>query len=234
MKLVDAQPAGKGREGLRRHPASSGRTRRPREQAVTRAVCEEREATARWLHDRTLQMLEYLAMGGYGIADPEDLQELARTAADDLRSFIDGARAGEQADLAAALAEAVCATQLIAGGLCIQLVPGPVEETPDAEQVAELAAAVREALCNVVRHAGADLATVAYGVADGWAWVEVRDDGIGFDPATTRFGQGLRHSIVGRVVRAGGCARVEPSELGGTVVHMRVPARRWRPEAVCA
>jgi len=219
-------------EGRRR--ARTTTTRELCDLAVARAVGREREASARWLHDRTLQMLEYLAMGGYGLADPDDLRELARTAADDLRGFIDGRETTEEADLAAALAEVVCSSQLIAGALCIQLVPGSVDTTPDAEQVADLAAAAREALSNVVRHAGAELATVSFGVERGKAWVEVADDGAGFDPGAVRLGHGLRHSVLNRMIQAGGCARVQPGEMGGVVVHLRVPARRWNPGALLA
>lgn len=234
MKRADAQPIEVSPNDVRRLSITRS-TRDPSDRAIARAVRQERETTTRWLHDRTLQMLEYLAMGGYGLADPEDLRDLARAAADDLRGFIDGECAIDDADLAAALAEVVCAGQLIAGPLSIQLVPGPVESAPDPEQVADLAAGAQEALSNVIRHAGASSATVSYGVTAGRAWVEVADDGTGFDPSAVRLGRGLRHSVMARMVQAGGCARLQAGELGaGTVVHLQVPARRWHAEAVCA
>ena len=58
---------------------------------VREAVEAERAQTRAWLHDSVLQVLEYLASGGY--ADEPDARELARIAGDaasELRAFVEG------------------------------------------------------------------------------------------------------------------------------------------------
>ncbi|MGM1061457.1 sensor histidine kinase [Saccharothrix sp. Mg75] len=83
-----------------------------------------------------------------------------------------------------------------------------------------LVRAVREALLNVERHAGADDASVAVvALADGVV-VTVRDAGRGFDVgAVSEHRRGIRGSVVERVAAVGGRAEVV-SGPGGTVVRM--------------
>jgi len=54
----------------------------------------------------------------------------------------------------------------------------------------ELTRLVREALTNVRRHAEADHVRVELGTGGGLAYVEVSDDGRGFDPDRARMGIG--------------------------------------------
>ena len=95
-----------------------------------------------------------------------------------------------------------------------------------AGAAAEVSAAVRAALDNVVRHAGASQATVFGECEEGQLIVSIRDDGVGFEPAALegsngRFG--ISHSIVGRIedlaARYGSTARAGR----GTEVEFRVP-----------
>ncbi|ALG07221.1 hypothetical protein AOZ06_10070 [Kibdelosporangium phytohabitans] len=77
----------------------------------------------------------------------------------------------------------------------------------------------REALTNVVRHAGVDTAEVSVHDRDGMATVRIRDRGKGFDPArTTSRGYGLTSSLVERMARLGGQAIVTSTPGAGTDV----------------
>ena len=81
-------------------------------------------------------------------------------------------------------------------------------------------AAAREAMNNVDRHAHATLLRVT--VTD--TSVRLRDDGIGFDVDAPRRGHGVDDSIVGRMKRARGQARIISSPGAGTVTELSWPA----------
>jgi Histidine kinase-like ATPase domain len=100
--------------------------------------------------------------------------------------------------------------------------------TDDVPRVPAVVAAalchgVREALTNVVRHAGVDEATVTVRRAEGGGAVvvEVLDEGAGFDPRrVSGHRYGVTRSLVARMARTGGNTRIT-SRLGrGTAVRM--------------
>lgn len=94
--------------------------------------------------------------------------------------------------------------------------------TPDAAEA--VLAATAAALDNVVAHSGATHADVTLGSAEGRFTVMIVDGGRGFDPASVPTDRlGLRESVVGRVERVGGSARVWSGETGTTVL-LSVPA----------
>ena len=77
---------------------------------------------------------------------------------------------------------------------------------------------------NAARHAQAPVVDVYAECADGAVEVFVRDRGCGFDVAAVpadRFG--LAESVVGRVERAGGEARVRSAPGDGTEIRLQVP-----------
>jgi signal transduction histidine kinase len=78
---------------------------------------------------------------------------------------------------------------------------------------------VAEALTNAAKHARCERAEVGVRVQDGWAVVDVRDDGIGgADPAG---GSGLR-GLADRVSALGGDLGVESPAGGGTAITARM------------
>ncbi|MGV0852656.1 ATP-binding protein [Mycolicibacterium phlei] len=77
-------------------------------------------------------------------------------------------------------------------------------------------AAAREVMNNVDRHAHATLLTIT--VSDGHA--RLADNGIGFDVEHPRDGHGVTDSIIGRMRRAGGSARIQSAPGRGTVVDL--------------
>jgi signal transduction histidine kinase len=171
-----------------------------------------------------LQHLEYVAAGGW--ADEPDvtvLREVAARAADELRAYVDGDRAETPRDLSVALDAVAADARLLTGAVRIRLVVGPDAVELPLPTVEALAAATREALANVAKHAGATRATVRAEVAGEAVVVRIEDDGAGFDPARTPFGSGLRHSVLDRIAAVGGTATVRSAPGAGTCVTLTVP-----------
>src|SRR5205085_5413803 len=87
----------------------------------------------------------------------------------------------------------------------------------------DLLAVLREALTNVVRHAGARSVDVEIALDRGLT-VRVADDGAGIDPGDrrSRLGHGLRNLDV-RARARGGTFVVRPGVVRGTALEWRVP-----------
>ncbi len=82
----------------------------------------------------------------------------------------------------------------------------------------------QEALGNVARHARAGHVTVALRRADDGCELEVRDDGVGFEPEARRGGPSLGHaSMRERVWLVGGRLDIRSAPGRGTSVSARVP-----------
>lgn len=109
-------------------------------------------------------------------------------------------------------------------GLRIDLVLPPIADDLPAGQQLTAYRIVQEALTNVVRHSGAERATVTVEIADGEIHVLVADDGRGFDLADA--GRG-RHGLAGmreRVRVHGGGLRIETAPGAGCTIAARIPA----------
>jgi signal transduction histidine kinase len=208
-------------------------TIRERERAARLA---ERESLARQIHDSVLQALAMVHKRGRelaeaGQASPDEVGELAEMAAGQeraLRALVlrdpDDGPTGA-ASLRAGL-EAVAAAE---ASLPVTVgATGPI--WLPARQVEELAAAVRQALDNVVQHAGASRAALFAEEDAGMVVVTVRDDGRGFCYDERRLAAegkiGLAKSIKGRVEQLGGRMLVTSRPGAGTEVELRVPAPR--------
>jgi signal transduction histidine kinase len=94
----------------------------------------------------------------------------------------------------------------------------------DSTVVAAVAGAVSEALTNAAKHGRATKATVFVEPTDGGGlFCSVKDDGTGFDPATTTEGVGLTRSIRGRLADVGGTVDVVARPGRGAEVRLSVP-----------
>ena len=83
----------------------------------------------------------------------------------------------------------------------------------------------QEALNNVARHSGTNAASVTLRRSDGGLLLAVRDDGIGFDPASPR--QGASIGLLGmreRVLLVNGTLDIETAPGRGTTLVAWVPA----------
>jgi signal transduction histidine kinase len=176
----------------------------------------------RQLHDTILSTLTMVAAGAFAERSPA----LTAQAARDLRVLqgLEGAPAepagaAPLTDLTPKLERAAASTGDLAVGL--KLVPVTLP-SPVADQ---LVACVGEALRNVERHAGTGQAEVTVTGGEGWAIVKVTDHGRGFDPdATPLSRRGIRESITGRMLAAGGQAAIASRPGAGTTVTVSWPA----------
>jgi signal transduction histidine kinase len=185
---------------------------------------DEREQH-RQLHDTALSTLTMVAAGAF--AEPS--AALTTQADRDLRVLqgLAGAPAGPGGpgglapltDLRPKLERAAASTD----DLAVRLRLGPVTlPSPVADQ---LVACVGEALRNVERHAGTGQAEVTATGGAGWAVVKITDRGRGFDPAATPPSRrGIRESITGRMLAAGGRAAIASRPGAGTTVTVSWPA----------
>jgi signal transduction histidine kinase len=193
--------------------------RRIRAEEARRA--DEREQH-RQLHDTILSTLTMVAAGAF--AGPS--AALTAQAARDLRVLqgLVGPSAAPDgpaplADLGPRLEVAAAST----AGLAVRLDLVPV--TLPAPVADQLVACVGEALRNVERHAGTGQAEVTVTGGTGWAVVKVTDHGRGFDPAATPPSRrGIRESITGRMLAAGGRAAIASRPGDGTTVTVSWPA----------
>ena len=189
---------------------------------------QARARHARMLHDRVLQTLEILGQGDF-VTDPA-LRNHVRAEATWLRSFIRGESRGNGPDLAAAL-DAVT-QEMTRSGLNVQVNTAQLADAmrrrgePSVETTEALAEAAREALVNVLKHAGTRDAVLYAGLSARTLTVSVLDHGCGFDEQVQEAGFGLTMSIRGRIAAIGGEVSVESTPDVGTYVELRVPAPR--------
>jgi signal transduction histidine kinase len=192
------------------------------------AAEQARARHARMLHDRVLQTLEILGQGDF-VADPA-LRNHVRAEATWLRLFIRGESRGNGPDLPAAL-DAV-AQEMTRSGLNVQVntaqLAGAMDRRgePSVETTEALAEAAREALVNVLKHAGTRDAVLHAELSARTLTVSVLDHGCGFDEQVQGAGFGLTTSIRSRIAAIGGEVSVESTPDVGTYVELRVPAPR--------
>lgn len=195
----------------------------------------EREAIARRIHDSVLQALTLINKRARELEEQRSISapevgDLARMAAEQervLRALVarhDENRPVGMTSLREAVEEAVGGTREIPveiSGLGAVWLP--------AGQAAEVGAAVRQALENVVQHAEATRVTVHVEADDGWASVSIRDDGRGFrydEQAFRTAGKlGIVSSMKGRIEELGGTMSVDTAPGAGTEVELRVPIK---------
>lgn len=193
----------------------------------------ERESMARTIHDSVLQTLALINKRGRELASAGTVPgpEVGRLAAmageqeRELRGLILREPAEPPGGMAS-LREALEGTGREVTGLPITVTAvGPI--WLPAPAVEELAAAVRQALENVVRHAGASKAAVYAEMEGTEAVISVRDDGRGFTYDEDRFRSdgklGILKSMKGRIEELGGTIRIDAAPGRGTEVEFRLP-----------
>lgn len=190
------------------------------------AALEERERLSRQVHDGALQVLALVARRGREIGGPTaELAELAGEQERALRRLVSDAgtavNSGARTDVAALLRRR--ASDRVSVSL-------PADPVPlDSEVADELAAAVANALDNVVAHAGpgARAYVLVEDLGDA-VTVSVRDDGPGIAAgrlaeAAAQGRMGITKSIVGRLESLGGTARLHTGPGSGTEWELTVP-----------
>jgi len=190
------------------------------------AAVAERERIARGIHDSVLQVLALVSARGRELGgEAAGLARLAGEQESALRTLVSGASArpaaGGLLDLGSLL------EPLGGSRVTVSCPAGAVLLADDAARA--LAAATREALDNVRRHAGPDARAWVLVEDDGAAvTVSIRDDGNGFAEGRLAEAEaagrlGVAQSIVGRLRDVGGKACLTSSPGQGTEVELHVP-----------
>lgn len=187
----------------------------------------ERAEIAAHLHDSVLQTLALIQQK----SEPgSEVSRLARGQERDLRDWLfrgPGDASEEAEDLEAGLREQAATLERdFAVRFEIVSVGAGQVFAPES-----LLAAAREAMLNAARHAGGEVTVYAEAATDRLS-VDVTDRGPGMDLDAVPEGRmGVRESILGRMERAGGTARIVPGPGGsGTSVRLSVPRVIDTPE----
>jgi signal transduction histidine kinase len=191
------------------------------EERAQRIRSQERAELAAHLHDSVLQTLALVQRRS---TDPQEVAALARRQERELRAWLAERPApGKAASLAPAL-EAAAAEVEERHGVPVEVVV--VGERELDSNLEALVAAAREAMTNAAKFgAGSPVDVYAESNSD-TVHVYVRDRGPGFDPADLPPDRhGVRESIVGRMERHGGRARIASDPETGTEVELELPAR---------
>jgi signal transduction histidine kinase len=176
---------------------------------------QERAEVAAHLHDSVLQTLALVQRSD----DPQQVAALARRQERELRAWLAGRPApGQAARLAPALEAAAVEIEENHGVPVEVIVVGDRELDPAVDAVV---AAAREAMTNAAKFGGSSAVDVYAECTPERLQVFVRDRGPGFDPAAVPADRrGVRESIVGRMERHGGRARITSEAGSGTEVEL--------------
>jgi signal transduction histidine kinase len=196
------------------------------------ALFEDRDRIARDLHDLVIQRLFATGMslqGSAGLITDAGAADRVRRAVDaldetirDIRSAIFTLQSRPQSDSAGVRTRILTVIEEMTP--LLGLVPVVrMEERLDALVPGEIAghmlAALREALSNAARHAGAGRVSVAV-TAGSELKLVVTDDGDGMEETGRRSGLG---NLADRAAELGGTLRLEAAEGGGTKLEWQVP-----------
>lgn len=202
------------------------------------AARAEREGLGRDLHDGAIQSLYALQLGFSRLieqaraAAPQMAERLVDSrhgvsaVIAELRGFIlrHEAETSSGADLCRVLTASINRLRSTTSAeLCAQLDPAAAARL-NSEQAVHLANIAREALSNSLRHGSPSHIKVSLGSENGTVWLEISDDGCGFDPAQLpQAGMGLAN-MSDRAREAGGDLKVDTSTGKGTRVVIRIAA----------
>ncbi|MFJ4026226.1 PspC domain-containing protein [Paenarthrobacter sp. NPDC089989] len=177
----------------------------------------ERAEIAAHLHDSVLQTLALIQRRA---GSEQDVVRLARAQERELRSWLFSDSTKESGLLAERI-KAVAAEVEDAHGHAVEVVT--VGDTEMTDRHEALVQAAREAMLNAARHGGGTVSVYLESTAGGTE-VFVKDRGPGFDPdAVPEDRMGVKESIIGRMKRHGGTAKII-SSADGTEVRLALPA----------
>ncbi|MFQ5523121.1 MAG: GAF domain-containing protein [Acidimicrobiia bacterium] len=212
---------------------SAVNTARLRERLKSMAVVEDRNRIARDLHDTIIQDLFAAGLTIQSLSDrmPDDATSVVLNdavdrldkAVEDLRGYIYELRISDELrrKLDQQLVELV---ERMGGAYPAEVSLETSGDFSDIDPLftEEAVKLVTEALSNALRHARAEKVEVTARSEGEWLYLQVGDDGIGFDPEHAGRGMGLVN-MRDRVHRLGGQFELETAEGAGTTVSIRLP-----------
>ncbi|ARQ68986.1 ATP-binding protein [Streptomyces marincola] len=194
------------------------------EERTMRIRAQERAEVAAHIHDSVLHTLTLIQRN----ADrPREVARLARAQERDLRAWLYRSAEGpekadekEEQETFAAAVRATVAEVEDHHGVPIEVVC--VGDCPVDEGLAAQLQAAREAMVNAAKYGGEGGPVRVFAEVEGrTVFVSVRDRGPGFDPESVPADRmGVRESIIGRMRRNGGSARVRSAPGEGTEVEL--------------
>jgi len=211
------------------------------ERAQAAAALEERQRLARELHDSVSQALYGIALGAQTartlldrdpsrVAEPLDyVLSLAEAGLAEMRALIFELRPEslEQEGLVAAL-DKQAATLWARHGITVEAALCDEPDVP-LELKEPIYRIAQEALHNTVKHGRASRVELRLECGPDEIVLDVRDDGVGFDPSGEFPGHlGLR-SMRERVAAFAGTVEIESAPQQGTHVRARIPRQRGAP-----
>ncbi|MEU6009281.1 PspC domain-containing protein [Streptomyces sp. NPDC047453] len=194
------------------------------EERLMRIRAQERAEVAAHVHDSVLHTLTLIQRNAENAGE---VRRLARAQERDLRAWLykPEGNGKDEADEPATLAEAVkrnAAEVEDKHGVPIEVVA--VGDCPLDDRIGAQMQAAREAMVNAAKYGGEGGAVQVYAEVEGrTVFVSVRDRGPGFDlDAIPDDRMGVRESIIGRMERNGGTARLRAVPDGGTEVELEM------------
>ncbi|MFD7285014.1 PspC domain-containing protein [Streptomyces sp. NPDC059863] len=194
------------------------------EERLMRIRAQERAEVAAHVHDSVLHTLTLIQRNA---DDGGEVRRLARAQERELRAWLykpEGTGKDEE-DEPTTLADAVKRTAAEVEdyhGVPIEVVV--VGDCPLDEKLAAQMQAAREAMVNAAKYGGEGGAVQVFAEVEGrTVFLSVRDRGPGFDPdAVPADRMGVRESIIGRMQRNGGTARLRSVPGNGTEVELEM------------
>ncbi|GAA1553272.1 ATP-binding protein [Actinomadura kijaniata] len=178
---------------------------------------QERAELAAHIHDSVLHTLTLIQRNAH---DPREVQRLARSQERTLREWLYQPRNDPDQTFAAAIRRAAGEVE-DDHGVPMEIVV--VGDSPLDERLGAAIQAAREAMVNAAKYSGAPSVSVYAEVEGDRVEIFVRDRGRGFDleqvPADR---MGVRGSIIGRMERNGGTAKVRTAPGEGTEVRLEI------------
>ncbi|MET9799380.1 PspC domain-containing protein [Streptomyces sp. NPDC006368] len=194
------------------------------EERTMRIRAQERAEVAAHVHDSVLHTLTLIQRNA---GDPGEVRRLARAQERELRNWLykpegTGKDADEEPDTLAEAVKKTAAEVEDKHGVPLEVVV--VGDCPLDEKLTAQLQAAREAMVNAAKYGGEGGAVQVYAEVEGrTVFVSVRDRGPGFDldsvPADR---MGVRESIIGRMRRNGGTARLRSVPGDGTEVELEM------------
>ncbi|MEU1790355.1 PspC domain-containing protein [Streptomyces sparsogenes] len=194
------------------------------EERLMRIRAQERAEVAAHVHDSVLHTLTLIQRNA---EDPREVARLARAQERELRAWLyrpegTGKDEAEEPDTLAEAVRKAAAEVEDHHGVPIEVVV--VGDCPLDEKLAAQLQAAREAMVNAAKYGGDGGAVQVFAEVEGaTVFISVRDRGPGFDlDAVPEDRMGVRESIIGRMRRNGGTARLRSAPDGGTEVELEM------------
>jgi signal transduction histidine kinase/phage shock protein PspC (stress-responsive transcriptional regulator) len=192
------------------------------EERTMRIRAQERAEVAAHVHDSVLHTLTLIQRNA---DEAGEVRRLARAQERELRNWLykpegNGKDEDEEPDTLADAVKKSAAEVEDKHGVPLEVVV--VGDCPLDEKLTAQMQATREAMVNAAKYGGQGGAVQVYAEVEGRrVFVSVRDRGPGFDPdSVPQDRMGVRESIVGRMQRNGGTARLRSVPGGGTEVEL--------------